>query len=334
MRDAFAYPNLLLALAVLPIVSVLGVLATRRRQRALVQLAGLTGALRLLTRKPARLGRLCVSLGLTCLVLGMAGPRWGRDWGQSAAPGRDLVVVLDLSRSMFAEAPSRLERACAALEDLAAAFRLRGGQRLALIVFAGQPRLVCPLTHDLDHFREAIAAIDRSVPDATLGSGTRIGAALVLAVDSFDGRSTAARDVVLLSDGDDPARDGEWQRGGERARAESIPIHCVAIGDGVERHRIPMGKEWLTHDGDFVRTRLEEAPLRALVQRTGGQLFRPGPGTFALGDHYLALASTRGHDEDSPDSLPVYRTRQGWFLLPAFVLLLLSLFLLPGGHRP
>ncbi len=78
-----------------------------------------------------------MALGLIALILGTSGPQWGRDWDQSAAPGRDLVVVLDCSRSMFAETPSRLERAKTALLDLCDALKKRGGHRVALVVFAG-----------------------------------------------------------------------------------------------------------------------------------------------------------------------------------------------------
>src|SRR5687768_3333121 len=101
MPQPFTHPNLLFALFALPALTILTVLAARRRQRALAAMAGLVGAVVLSRRRPSLLVRLCVSLGLTCLAVGMAGPRWGRDYSQSAAPGRDLVVVLDLSRSMF-----------------------------------------------------------------------------------------------------------------------------------------------------------------------------------------------------------------------------------------
>lgn len=331
MQQLFTHPGLLFALLALPAISMLTWLAARRRQRALVAVAGLVAAVVLSRRRPSWLTRLCVSLGLTCLAFGMAGPRWGRDWGQSAAPGRDLVIVLDLSRSMFAEAPSRLERACRGLEDLAETLRRRGGQRVAFVVFAGKPRLLCPLTHDLDHFRETVETLDRDVPDSALGGGTRIGAALTLALSVFDGRSAAARDVLLLSDGDDPARDGEWRQAAEAARAEGVPVHCVGIGDPGEGHRIPVGDGWLMHEGREVRTRLEEAPLRAVAQRTHGGLLLAGARPLALGEHYLALA--RAHDEDSPDTIAVLKQRQAWFLLPAFVLLTLTLILPAGGRR-
>jgi Ca-activated chloride channel family protein len=328
----FTHPTLLLALSALPVLSVLAVLAARRRQRNLIAMGGLVTGVVLARLRPSRLRGLVLWLGLTSLAIGMAGPRWGRDWSQSAAPGRDLVVVLDLSRSMYAEAPSRLERARTALLDLADSMRRRGGHRVALVVFAGQARLACPLTHDLDHFRDRVLTIDLAGPDPALGAGTRIGAGLVLAVETFDGRSRKARDVLLLSDGDDPARDGEYRRGIERARVEGINVHCVGLGDSNEGHHIPDGKGWLVFGTKEVETRLEEAPLREIARRTGGEYIRAGIQRVALGDRYLALASRAG-DEDSPERLPAYRQRQGWFLLPAFAFLALTL-LIPDRRKP
>src|ERR1700683_2199500 len=109
MRQVFAHPWLLSALFVLPVLTVLSWLAGRRRQQALIALGGLIAGLLLARSRPGRLHGLCLWLGLTCLAFGVAGPRWGRDWSQSAALGRDLVVVLDQSRSMYAEAPNRIE---------------------------------------------------------------------------------------------------------------------------------------------------------------------------------------------------------------------------------
>jgi Ca-activated chloride channel family protein len=342
--SAFSHPYLLGALAALPVLSLLAVLAARRRTHGLVRMAGLVGAAVLERSRPSRLRGLCAWLGLVCLAAGMAGPRWGRDWSQSAAPGRDVVVVLDLSRSMFAESPSRARQAKKALLDLADKLALRGGHRVGLVVFAGQPRVACPLTHDLDHFRDAVELIDESNPDPTLGPGTRIGAGLVVAVQAFEGRSSRARDVILLSDGDDPAGDGEWHRGIEAARAEGVAVTCVAVGDPAldetdknfvrcRPHFIPDGKKRLKYDGKDVVTRLEKERLREVARRTGGELLFASEKNFSLGDHYLDHAKRAG-GEDSPEAVPVYRQRQGWFLLPAFVLLSLTL-LLPerGGVR-
>jgi Ca-activated chloride channel family protein len=330
MHPSFTHPLMLAGLSALPVLSVLAVLAARRRQRALVALGGLALGAVLLRRRPSRLRAFLGWLGLVLLALGMADPRWGRDWSQSAAPGRDLMVVVDLSRSMYAEAPSRVERARTALFDLADTLRQRGGHRLGLVLFAGRAKLVCPLTHDLDHFRASVKDIDITLPDPELGAGTRIGAGLTLAVESQEGRSRA-RDILLLSDGDDPARDGEWRSGLERARSEGIAVHCVALGDSSEGHPIKAGNGWLMHDGKEVRTRREDAPLREIARRTGGELILAGTQQLPLGEFYLALAAAAG-DEDSPDRLPVYHQRYSWFLLPAFVLLSFTL-LIPEIRR-
>ena len=95
---------------------------------------------------------------------------------------------------MLAEQPSRLERALRALSDLADHLQKRGGPRLALVVFAARPHLVFPLTRDYDHFRTALGELEAGdlpadiYPDARNppDSGTRIGAALTLAVASFE----------------------------------------------------------------------------------------------------------------------------------------------------
>lgn len=324
MLDAFAYPWLLLALAAVPVLGVLGVVAWHRRRRALLALAGLVAAARL-ERRGGWLRSLVVSLGLTLLAVGMAGPRWGRDWNQSAAPGRDLMVVLDLSWSMFAEAPTRAGRACDALLDLAETLRRRGGHRVGLVVFAGSARLACPLTHDLDHFRDVVEAVDREAAPPGLGPGTRIGDALIAALAAHDGRTTA-RDVLLISDGDDPARDAEWQFGIDRARGEGVRVHCLAVGDAVTPRRIRVAGEWLTYGGKEVMTRLEVAPLREIARKTGGTVLEAGTRAVALGEFYDQLAR-QSDREDSPEALPVYRPRYAWFLLPAFLLLALAVWL-------
>src|SRR5262245_46628209 len=112
-RNWLARPEWLWLLAVLPALGLLALRAKRRRRRALAELGGGSAFADALTRSRQR-GPwlfLCVWIGLTLLIVGAAGPQWGREWGQSSSRGRDLIVVLDLSRSMLAEPKSRLQRA-------------------------------------------------------------------------------------------------------------------------------------------------------------------------------------------------------------------------------
>jgi Ca-activated chloride channel family protein len=337
----FAHPLVLWSLALLPVLAALAVWARRRRRLALARVGNLaTLEAAVARRRRPRLRGPALLLGMTALGLGMAGPQWGRDWRQSAAPGRDLVVVLDCSRSMLAEGPTRLERAKAALLDLVDAVQRRGGHRLALVEFAGRARLACPLTHDYDHFRNTVRAVDATAFDPELGpgpsdkSGTRIGLGLAQGVLAHDPRSAGARDLLLLSDGDDPAGDREWREGAAAAQREGIPVYVVGVGDPDTPHPVPGadGKP-LQHDGREVMTRLEEAPLREIARRTDGEYVPAHDQALPLGRKYLALAAAQPLREDSPDALPVYRQRYPWFLGTAFFFLALALALPERARR-
>lgn len=345
MAHWFAQPWLLLTLAGLPLLIGLLLWSSARRRQSLLRLGPRIARLDSLPRPRGwmRLRRLCLGLGLLLLSVGMAGPQWGRDWGQSAAPGRDVMVVVDCSRSMLAETPSRLERARTALLDLVRAIQIRGGDRLGLVVFAGKSRLLCPLTHDYDHFRSALEKLDLEPFDPDLGpgssvqgkaveeSGTRIGLGLHEAI-RFHGMHRAARDILLLSDGDDPAHDGEWHLGSDEAREQGIPVYTIGLGDPDEPSPIRIGGNVQTYEGKEVRTRLEEAPLREIAQLTGGQYIAARTRALPLGQVYLDLAGL-AHREQSDDILPVYRQRYPWFLGPALGLLMLCMVLPEETNR-
>jgi Ca-activated chloride channel family protein len=333
-HHGFAYPAALWLMVVLLLLSLADLVVRRSRRRALAWLGSLP-VLRTLVAEQALLRRLrgsCAALALSLLVTGIAGPQWGRDWEQPAAPGRDLVVVLDLSRSMLAEAPSRLERAKAALLDLADTVQRRGGHRLALVVFGGRARVVCPLTHDYDHFRDALGQLAANDPPPDLApaadapSGTRIGEALVLALQLRDVRYAAAQDLLLLSDGDDPAHDDEWRSGAEEARDQHVPVHVVGIG-GTQPSPIPLQDGYQLYRGQPVTTRLDEKPLREIARLTEGTYTAEHDGPLALGRLFRERIEPRGAREDSDDNLPVYRQRFAWFLGPALALFALEMAL-------
>jgi Ca-activated chloride channel family protein len=333
-HHGFAYPAALWLMVVLLLLSVADLFVRRRRRQALAWLGSLP-VLRTLVAEQALLRRLRASsaaLGLSLLVTGIAGPQWGRDWEQPAAPGRDLVVVLDLSRSMLAEAPNRLERAKTALLDLVDTVQRRGGHRLALVVFAGRARVVCPLTHDYDHFRDALSQLDGNDPRPDLApaadspSGTRIGEALVLALDLRDPRYQGAQDLLLLSDGDDPAHDEEWRSGAEEARAQHVPVHTVGVGS-TQPSPIPVKDGYQLYKGEPVTTRLDEKPLQEVARLTEGTYTAEHGGPLALGTLFRERIEPRGSREDSDDNLPVYRQHYAWFLGPALALLALEMAL-------
>jgi len=332
---------MLWSLAALPVLGVLGIWSARQRRRTLARLGDPAAVdIHLASRRGWRwLSNLCLFVGILGLGTGMAGPQWGRDWNQSAAPGRDLVVVLDCSRSMLAETPSRLERARDALVDLADAVERCGGHRLALVLFAGKAQLVCPLTHDYDHFRsrlenlEALAQGRDLEPRPGEKSGTRLGQALSLAVTCDDLRFLDKRDILLVSDGDDPVCDAEWRNGVRVAVALGIRVYTVGIGDPNTASVIRLDSGPLKHNGQLVRTRLEEAPLREIAEMTGGTYTSARTRTLPLGSHYLDLIEHLPPREDNDDVLPVYQQRYAWFLAPALGFLILFILLGDGSRK-
>jgi Ca-activated chloride channel homolog len=167
----FARPSFLYLLAVLPVLGLMAIVAARRRRSALARLGRpeTVGGLSSLRPGSRRRSRLLLFLGLLGLILAVAGPRWGKGGESGVVVGRDLVVVLDLSRSMTAADMAdpvyreRWEAARAGLHNLLDRVQERGGHRLALVVFAARPWIVCPLTSDYDHFR---ARLDEFSPNA------------------------------------------------------------------------------------------------------------------------------------------------------------------------
>jgi Ca-activated chloride channel family protein len=207
------------------------------------------------------------------------------------------------------------------------------------VLFAGKAKLACPLTHDYDHFRSKLDTLETAAQERDLEpgpgekSGTRLGQAVSLAATCDDPRFAGTRDILLLSDGDDPVRDAEWRNGARVAVALGIRVHTVGIGDPNTASIIRLRSGPLMHDGQFVRTRLEEAPLREIAELTGGT-YTPGrTRTLPLGSLYLDTIDLLPERPDSDDALPVYQQHYAWFLAPALGFLALFTFLGDGSRK-
>src|SRR5262249_23707271 len=158
-----------------------------RKRRALARLAVATasGPLLLVSRSAQAVKTVLFAVAAALLAVAAVGPQWGRaEQPTQPATGRDVLFVLDVSRSMLAEdvQPSRLERARADLRDVAAALEKQGGYRVGLIAFADHASVLCPLTFDYRAFDEELRNVSlqslRLRGDAGGDQGTEIGTAL------------------------------------------------------------------------------------------------------------------------------------------------------------
>ncbi len=328
-----ARPDALWLLLLLPVLGLLNWWAARRRKRAIAAVGRPAAVAGQLTHpRPTRrwLG-LAYPVAWALLVFGIAGPQWGKSDEPGVAVGRDLVIVIDLSRSMQAddmsdpEAKTRWEAARKGALDLLQAVARRGGHRVGVVVFAARPKLLCPLTTDYEHVRAVLEDVDGRYPppeirpgaDPNVVSGTRIGAGLIAAVQAHDKEFTGSQDIILLSDGDDPVNDQEWVRGSDAARAADIPVHTVGVGSTTEPTVMQLGEE-------LVSTQLQEDVLDQIAKQTRGQYVAARRDVPNLGEFFRTRVEPNPSRVYTGDQVPQPRERYAWFLAPALALFLVG----------
>jgi Ca-activated chloride channel family protein len=206
------------------------------------------------------------SLLWALLVAALAGPRWDYDDVRLFHPGNNLLVLLDISRSMQADdvAPNRLARARQEVQDLI----LQNRQvRLGLIAFASVPHVLSPITEDTYTILNSLPALSTEL--ARL-QGSRLHMALDRAETLLDSLpEDSARAMLLISDGDFDEQ-GLEERVAELA-ARGIRLHVLGIGTE-EGARIParQGGWLLDRTGQPVLSRLDEERLERLAAAGDG----------------------------------------------------------------
>jgi Ca-activated chloride channel family protein len=278
----------------------------------------LTGTRELKTRE--RWGRFFAwSLLWLLLLTAMAGPRWDYDDVRLFHPGDNLLILLDISRSMDATdaAPSRLGRARQEIQDLIMQNRRL---RLGLIAFASVPHVISPVTEDS---RTILLALPALSTDLSRLQGSRLHQALDRAEILLDALpEDSSRALLLISDGDFDESGLAERIGGLAERG--IRMHVLGIG--TERGGIvpgPRGEPLVGPDGEPVRTRLDEAQLEALAEAGQGLYRRADFRDADTRDVLQASAVTRLPPEAGTERTRIWNER---FYIPV---LLLALLLLP-----
>lgn len=298
MDVTFGDANKLYALwGLVPLILVL-LHARNRRARAAATLLDAPMRARLMPSRRgwrAALPATLLVVGVACLVVAAARPRFGTVYEKVAQRGADLVVILDVSKSMLSRDvhPSRLERSKAYIRDLLARV---GGHRAGLVVFAGRPVVACPMTADLAFFESVLTDV---TPDSAPRGGTVIGDAIRAAIDVLNPIPDRDQAFVLITDGED--QDSFPLEAAAVAAERGVRIFTVGIGDPNVGARIPIDGEpagasrrYVTHDGKEVLSRMDEGLLQAVARETRGAYVPARTGTYDLGDVYVDhLASLR-----------------------------------------
>jgi Ca-activated chloride channel homolog len=238
-------------------------------------------------------------LGVFCLFVALARPQAGYEWQETHRKGLELLFAVDTSKSMLAQdvKPDRLTRAKLAVHDLVDKL---DGDAVGLLAFAGNAFLQCPVTLDYDAFRESLDALDTKVIPR---GGTDIAAAIREAEAVFKTRTAAEKILVLMTDGEDLG--GESIAAAKEAANNGVKIFAVGIGSTTgELVPIPSengGTDFVRDtSGQLVKSHLDEATLKQIVEATGG-LYQPlGQQGEGLNEIYnQGLASFTRHDLSS-----------------------------------
>ncbi|NKB22969.1 MAG: VWA domain-containing protein [Kiritimatiellae bacterium] len=263
---------------------------------------------------------------LTALALcfvALARPQWGFHFEEVRRRGMNMLIVLDTSKSMLAEdiKPSRLQQAKWAIRDLVKQLQ---GDRIGLIPFAGGSFLQCPLTIDYAAF---LMTLDDVYAGIIPRGGTAIAQALKKAIESFEESRSSDQAIILITDGED--HEALSSSLINELKKERIKVFIVGVGT-LEGELIPIkadhgGLAFLKNRrGEVVKTALQEGPLEELAVETGGIYVRSVPGDFGLDRIVEQGLSHLKRDEQESQTIKAYEERFLWFLIPAFILLLLE----------
>lgn len=272
-------PTALLLLGLAPLVAGLLWFAERRARTQLARF-GPGASLLVEGRSPVR-GRLrdgLLLLAVLFLLTAAARPQWGREEREVTLAGVDVILAIDTSFSMDARdvAPSRMERA----RYIAASLLERlPGNRVGIVAFSGTAFTSCPLTPDLGAVRTLLAGV---ATGAVESPGTNLAAMMEEAVRAFEREESAARVVVLLTDGQqDDLRLTPVAEVAGTANAAGITVLAVGVGtSGGATIPVPAdGGPTLMRDsaGSPIVSRLDTDTLSRLAALTGGAFHEVSP---------------------------------------------------------
>ena len=243
---------------------------------------------------------------ITLIIIGLARPRIVESIQEKNVEVVDIIMILDISSSMLAEDfnPNRLE----AVKRTAKTFiENRDGDRIGLLVFAGESFIQCPLTVDKDVLVNLLSEVriaDREV------DGTAIGMAIANAINRLRFSEAESKVMILLSDGSNNAGELDPLTAADLASQFGIRIYTIGAGTNQSVSFIP--------NRGYIRNEIDEKTLREIASRTGGRYFRATDEDM-LADIYNEIGELE-KTEIQVKEYTQYRELFGWLLIPAMLL--------------
>ncbi len=263
------------------------------------------------------------TLALALVILAVARPQFGSKLREQKSEGIEMMLVVDVSNSMLAEdfQPNRLDRTKYAINKL---FDGLKQDRVGLTVFAGEPKVVLPITSD---YRMAKAFANRMDPSMVAVQGTAIGKALSQALLSFSSETDDmhSRVIVLITDGENHESDAI--AAAQRAKEMGIRIFTIGIGTP-EGAPISINGEFIKDgNGDMVVTKLNESMLEEIAVITDGAYIRSSAKSIGL-EEIVKSINEMEESELSTVQFEEFNEQFQYLLGIALILLLLELVIM------
>jgi Ca-activated chloride channel family protein len=277
------------------------------------------------------LGRGFTIAALALAIVALARPQWGESLQTVEREGVQIIIALDVSRSMLAEdvKPSRLVRAKLEIADLMQ--RLQGDE-VGLVLFSGAAFLQFPLTFD---YLSARNFIENANTEMITRQGTNIAQAIEVASRSFSEELISQKVILIITDGEN--QDGNAVEAAREAYDDGTLIYTIGVGtaDGEPIPlRSPRGRllEYVQdRQGNMVFSRLDENMLRSVAEAGGGKFIRLEGSTNATSQFTEELAAL----EKASVGSEIEATKIERFQIFAFasILLLIAGEVIPDRRR-
>ncbi len=265
------------------------------------------------------------SIVFALLLIAFLGPSFGDSKREIKSVGKDIMICVDLSKSMdaFDIQPTRLEKIKFELRKLVDAFN---SDRIGIIIFSSEAFMQCPFTFDQNALSLFIETMNTTLVPA---SGTDFGPPLKMALSKIsdqEGPSTQQKSkvIILISDGEDFGEETD----DIAKEIEDKDIKLFTLGVGTDKgSQIYAGRGFKTdRRGNTVVTKLNSSSMRSLASKTGGQYFEINESRNDVSRLINTISHIEGELRDTR-FVDVSANRYYYFLLAGLVLLVIDVLI-------
>ncbi|MDR1739196.1 MAG: VWA domain-containing protein [Bacteroidales bacterium] len=268
------------------------------------------------------------------LIFALANPQMGTTVKKAERKGADIMIALDISNSMNSEdvQPSRLARAKQSIISIVDKLH---GDRIGLVVFAGNAYMQLPLTSD---YSAAKLFVSNVSTDDISAQGTAIGSAIELCLDNFEksddefSKGKRNKAIIIISDGENFEDDALGAA--QLALDNGVVVHTVGMGTP-EGGPIPLargGGYKKDNSGNVVMTHLNEDMLAQIASHGSGEYVGANSSAAGAGK-ILALVEKLDKVQFGSRDISGFETRYQYVVILALLLLLADIFIFERKHK-